>query len=371
MTEIIQTIFNSQKEFNSDAEEFYRNYWTQSGVVKPETFAKYRAIIDKFFPQGLSGKKVLEIGVGGEGGTLLQLMEHNDVHGLDVSDSAISNCHRFGINVTKANLDSDTIPFNSDYFDVVFAFEVFEHFANPQHAVEEIRRVLKADGIFISSIPGTFTYHWPRLFYAGLFEKDNYTDFLTANEFKVTCLNDWMIRNRYGNYAISQDITSWSWYFYTQKLGSADAEGYFDSGRYFWNKRNELGLRTRPIEAIDLFRKSLNIAPGNTVTQLYMAHALLYRAINGDHNEFMTEVEKIITHIKTSVGGDKVEYLSRLLLINVEANRFRLQLLNPDDYVQLKMQLSQTSGAAAIIEEIEYEEEINKHLTACSSDDGK
>lgn len=365
MANHIQTIFNSLKELNSDAEDFYRNYWTDSGVVKKETIAKNRAIIDKFFPQGLSGKKILEIGVGGEGGTLLLLKDSNDVHGLDVSDSAISNCHRFGINVTKVNLDSELVPFQADCYDVVFAFEVFEHFANPQHAIEEIRRVLKPGGIFISSIPATFTYHWPRLFYADLFEKGNFEDFLMVNEFRVTCFNDWMIHNRYGKYQISPDVTSWSWYCLSEKLGSEDAQGYFDAGLHFWEKRNELGIRTRPIEAIDLFGKSLKSAPDKTDARLYMAHALLYRAINGDRDEFIKRVEEIIAHLMTQDGGPKIEYLSRLLLINVEANRLGLQLIHQDDYNKLKTKLSQTDGTEAIIEEINREEKISAHLASC------
>jgi SAM-dependent methyltransferase len=365
MNDKIQTIFNSEKNISSNAEDFYRNYWTESDVVRKETRLKNRAIIDRFFPQGLNGKTILEIGVGGEGGILLELMHNNDVHGMDVSDSAISNCLRFGINVTKANLDSDLVPFQADCFDVVFAFEVFEHFANPQHALEEIRRVLKPGGAFICSIPATFTYHWPRLFYAGLFEMENFGDFLMANEFRITCFNDWMMQNRYGRYKVPEHIRSWSWYWCAEKMELTDAQGYFELGRYFWEKRNESGLRTRPIEAIDLFRKSLNIAPDDKNSRLFIAHALLYRAINGDPEEFFKHIDEIIAHLMTQAGENKIEFLARLLLINVEANRLGLQLLNPDDYTKLKSQLGQADGTKAFIEEITREEEISRRLASC------
>lgn len=365
MNDKIQTIFNSEKDINSNAEDFYRNYWTETGGVKKETRLKNSSIIYRFFPQGLSGKKILEIGVGGEGGVLLELMQHNEVHGMDVSDSAIHNCRSFGISVTKANLDCDSIPFQDNYFDAVFAFEVFEHFSNPQHAVEEIRRVTKPGGAFICSIPATYTYHWPRIFYAGLFEKNNFEDFLMANDLKVSCCNDWMINNRYGRYKITSDITSWSWYYYSEKLGSADARGYFDAGMHFWKKRNELGIRTRPIEAIDLFRKCLKIAPEDTDAKLYLTHALVYRAINGDHEEFFKNVDVIIAHLMAPSGGNKLEYLVRLLLIHIEANRLGLILLDPEDYHKMKSQISQMDGTKDLLEEIYREEAISQQLASC------
>lgn len=364
MDEHIRTIVNSDKEFTSNSEEFYRNYWTESAAVKKETIEKNRSILNRFFPQGLSDKKLLEIGVGGEGGTLFQLMDKNEVHGLDVSDSAINNCRRFGISVTKANLDNDAVPFPDNCFDVVFAFEVFEHFANPQHVLEEIKRVLKPGGIFLCSIPATCTYHWPRLFYAGLFERENFEDFIMANEFKVICSNDWMIQNRYGRYKISPEISSWSWYYYSEKLGSVDNQGYLEVGRHFWEKRDEFGIRIRPIEAIELFRKSLKCVPDFTDAKLLMAHSLLYRAINGDRDEFLKHVDEIITYLMGQAGDDKIKYLARLLLINIEAGRFGIQLLNPDDYIKLKTQLGQANGTTMFIDEISREEEISERLAS-------
>lgn len=325
---------------------------------------KNKAIIDRFFPQGLSGKRIIEIGVGGEGGLLLQLMRNNEVHGMDVSDSAINNCQRFGITVTKSNLDCDAMPFPADYFDIVFAFEVFEHLANPQHALEEIRRVLSPGGIFISSIPATCTHHWPRLFYAGLFELDNFKEFLMINEFRVTCIQDWIHQNCYRRYPVSPDLKSWSWYCYAEKLGPKDAQDYFELGRCFWEKRNEFGIRTRPVEAIDLFRKAHRISPDDTRMRLALTHSLIYRAISGDREEFLP----LLTEIVNSLSGpqnhnDKVESLSRLLLIDIEASRLGFNILNPGDYANLKEQLCHLPEARGVLEEISREAEINRKLS--------
>lgn len=364
MSAHVKTIFNSQCDLSSDAEGFYKNYWSESGLVKKETLLKNKAIIDKFYQEGISKKTVLEIGVGGEGGILLQLMHDNDVHGMDVSDSAINNCRRFGLPVTKANLDSDTIPFQPETFDIVFAFEVFEHFSNPQHAVEEIRRVLKPGGIFISSVPATCTYHWPRLFYASLFEPENFKEFLMANEFRVTCLDDWLIQNSYRRYKVPNSVKSWSWYFRAEKLTPSDAQGYLELGQHFWSKRNEFGLRTRPIEAVDLFRKSLKLTPDQLGTKLLTAHALLYRAINGDRDEFSTLTNEIMSDLMKPDTPNKVECLAKLLLIHVEGSRLGLPIFSPEEYVNLKSQLGPANCTQSLVDEIFREEEISRQLAA-------
>lgn len=362
MTNKIETIVSAEKDISSDAEEFYRKYWSETGIINEATIARKRAIISKFFPSGLTGRKILEIGVGGEGGLIHQLFKENEAHGLDVSDSAISNCSRFGLSVTKANLDTDVIPFEDDYFDIVFAFEVFEHFCNPQHALEEIRRALKPGGTFICSIPSTYTYHWPRLFYPDLFSLENYKEFLMINGFMPTYINDWMMKNHYGIYDVSGAVNSWSWYWYAEKLGPNDAQGYFDIGMHFWEKRNEVGLRTRPIEAIDMFRKALEISPDNEQIRLFMTHATIYRYINNDQTEFPKLLDEIYARLNNSVAENNLDYLARLLLINLEALRLGFRIIGQVDYEVLKTRLSQVSGSGEIIEEINREEKINSRL---------
>ncbi len=364
MSDQISTIVNSEKDLSSDAEGFYRKYWSETGVVKEETLARNQAIIKRFFPSGLCGKSILEVGVGGEGGLLLQLRGNNDVCGMDVSDAAIANCRRFGIDVVKANLDRDSVPFPDDHFDVIFAFEVFEHFANPQHALEEIRRVLKPEGIFISSIPATCTYHWPRLFYPALFERGNYHEFLMINGFRVTGLNDWLQMNSYRRYQVLPDVSSWSWYAYAEKPGNNDTKTYLETGMHFWEKRNEYGIRTRPIEAIDMFRKCAEISPEDEQVKLMLVHALVYRAINNDPEEFFKLVGEIISKVMTPGRDDKATYLGKLLLIDVEATRLGFNIMKPDEFRALKTQLAQMGNSGGLLDMINHEESINRNLTS-------
>jgi 2-polyprenyl-3-methyl-5-hydroxy-6-metoxy-1,4-benzoquinol methylase len=119
----------------------------------------------------------MELGVGGEGGFLHLLNDHNETIGYDASQSAVELCSKQGLNVQLSNLDMDKITVSDNSIDVVFAMEVFEHFASPQFVVEEIQRILTPQGIVIISTPNPLIYHWPRLFYPELFYFDAFRNF--------------------------------------------------------------------------------------------------------------------------------------------------------------------------------------------------
>jgi len=59
--------------------------------------------------------------------------------------------------ITDVVCDALAMPFGSEYFDCVFATELFEHLSNPFVFVAEIQRVLKPGGTVILTVP--FLYH--------------------------------------------------------------------------------------------------------------------------------------------------------------------------------------------------------------------
>ena len=92
--------------------------------------------------------KILDIGTGG-GEKLLKIAPYaNEAYGIDKSVSMIktarNNLKKSGLKNVKLILaDSNNIPFNDEYFDVVFCIHApFE--------VKEVKRVLKNNGIFIT-----------------------------------------------------------------------------------------------------------------------------------------------------------------------------------------------------------------------------
>lgn len=315
----IQTIFNNVDNVSSRAEQFYQDYWTNGTSISKETHKKNSTILNYFFPNGLSSNTVLEIGVGGEGGLIYQLKDKNFTEGIDVSDSAIRNCADLGLQIKKINMDSDKLPFDNDHFDVIFACEVFEHFANPQFAIEEIYRVLKKSGQLIISVPTPYTYHWPRLFYPSLFEKQNFNEFLIINGFSCELKDLTLFRNMNHNKKIEEINKRWSWFWDCRKTDLNDSRKLLDQALIFWDQKDNHGIRIKPIEAIELFRKAYRNSPEEYKIKLLFAQSLLYRFYLGDQEEFNTILKSINEDILKPEFQNNADYLFSLLLIDIEA----------------------------------------------------
>jgi len=76
-----------------------------------------------------------------------------DVYGVDIDEVALKKAEDRGVKVFKTDLNSDPLPFKDGFFDVVLMEEVIEHLTNPDNAIREAHRVLKAGGAFLLSTP--------------------------------------------------------------------------------------------------------------------------------------------------------------------------------------------------------------------------
>jgi len=56
-------------------------------------------------------------------------------------------------NLTYRVMDAHILKFNNESFDTVVSIEVFEHLKDQSKVLEEVRRVLKTNGIFVLSTP--------------------------------------------------------------------------------------------------------------------------------------------------------------------------------------------------------------------------
>lgn len=61
--------------------------------------------------------------------------------------------NRMSILVDVCNIDSGQLPYKKGEFDLVVFFEVIEHLLNPHHALNEIYKVLRDEGVLILSTP--------------------------------------------------------------------------------------------------------------------------------------------------------------------------------------------------------------------------
>lgn len=76
----------------------------------------------------------------------------NHKFGVDIAPYPNWNTHP-EISESVINLDKSDLPFMASSFDAVSMLMVLEHVFNPFHAVRELRRVCKPEGIVIISVP--------------------------------------------------------------------------------------------------------------------------------------------------------------------------------------------------------------------------
>lgn len=99
---------------------------------------------------GYEGKKVLEVGCGAAVDLARFARGGAVVTGVDLASSAIelarANFQQQGLSGEFHVADGESLPFEDDTFDLVYAHGVVQYTANPQKLVDECRRVLKPGG---------------------------------------------------------------------------------------------------------------------------------------------------------------------------------------------------------------------------------
>lgn len=156
----------------------YESYFARAST---QHRLRYEWIVDTFLDD-VQGERICEVGCG-DGGVVQCLREDNDVVGVDISSAGIDQLTNMGIDAHLVDISSEPLPFDDAWFDTLIIFEVFEHLANPHHAVEEIQRVVRAGGRVLISIPNPRTGHpyiYPELLRFGAFKR-----YLRANGFTL------------------------------------------------------------------------------------------------------------------------------------------------------------------------------------------
>jgi SAM-dependent methyltransferase len=96
---------------------------------------------------------VLDVGTGtGTNLRMLRNLGFNRVIGLDQSPDAIQFCAEKGLGDVQLG-DLCHLPFSDNSFDLVLATDIVEHIPNDMSAMREIRRVLKAGGHLLLTVP--------------------------------------------------------------------------------------------------------------------------------------------------------------------------------------------------------------------------
>lgn len=97
--------------------------------------------------------RLLDVGCG-VGTISVELQKKGfEVYGIDFSSVAIEKAKKKGINAVECDTDKEGLPFEDNYFDVVWAGDVVEHVFDPIFLFKEISRVLKPTGKVLLTIP--------------------------------------------------------------------------------------------------------------------------------------------------------------------------------------------------------------------------
>lgn len=99
-------------------------------------------------------KKWLDIGTGN--GFLPQVtrpkLDHVHITGTDFAENALERAQGLDVKVLN-DIDKDGLPFANESFDFVTCLEVLEHLVFPEHALNEISRVLVSRGKVALTVP--------------------------------------------------------------------------------------------------------------------------------------------------------------------------------------------------------------------------
>ncbi len=167
-------VYVNPRPIEEEIHSYYSdNYYLSKGSIKskiekfilrPYYMSLKRAHIKQFKKKG----KILDIGCGG--GDFINLLPKNnwEVYGIEPNQTGFnlsSDGNNKKMNIYDKKLLSCKFPDN--YFDVITMWHVFEHIHKPNKELQEIKRVLKDDAIFILAVPNIKSFgfkickeHW-------------------------------------------------------------------------------------------------------------------------------------------------------------------------------------------------------------------
>jgi ubiquinone/menaquinone biosynthesis C-methylase UbiE len=161
---IIQRRSAIEEQFDKDSQLYLSKHLTPEKVREKDRILDLVKSRKKF-------KRVLDIGCGPGIITedLLQVSE--EVWGIDISEDMIKVARdRFDSAKVKSKVffevgDAETLKFPDQHFDAVFCLGVLRYLSSWETALNEIHRVLKPEGVVVSTFYYQFSPHWFSMFF--------------------------------------------------------------------------------------------------------------------------------------------------------------------------------------------------------------
>jgi SAM-dependent methyltransferase len=125
----------------------------------PQQFGNLEANLHFIDATGAIGPRtrVLEIGAGT--GALLHALRDRgaDAEGVELRQDLIDEARRFFGPLPVQRVTGTALPYPDASFDVVISFDVFEHIADSDAHLVEVRRVLRSGGPYLIQTPNKWT----------------------------------------------------------------------------------------------------------------------------------------------------------------------------------------------------------------------
>jgi len=123
-------------------------------------YSRERRELLALLPESLRPAKVLDVGCG-EGATARILKEEfgaETVIGIEKDKRAAQRAASVLDRVHRIDAEAEPLPFAEQEFDLILFADVLEHLRHPWDAVKRYSRLLRKDGLILSSLPNA--QHW-------------------------------------------------------------------------------------------------------------------------------------------------------------------------------------------------------------------
>ncbi|QIK79659.1 class I SAM-dependent methyltransferase [Sphingomonas piscis] len=138
------------------------DYWNTVGPAIPgdvaEQYTSHRLVREVIGSR--RALKILDLGAGdGRAVDLFASINQNlTYYGVDIEVSP-EVASRSRADVQFETFNGTDLPYDAEFFDIIFSHQVFEHVANPLKLLMDVRRVLKPSGSFVGSVSQLEPYH--------------------------------------------------------------------------------------------------------------------------------------------------------------------------------------------------------------------
>jgi SAM-dependent methyltransferase len=134
------------------ANDWYPHYWAHQA-------ARLQDDLDILTECLEPGDRLLDVGVNPPFMLATMCALGYDAQGVDLHPEGFSRAiERLGMRVRAVDIERDSLPFETESFDVVYIAEVFEHLRiNPIFTMRELHRVLKPGGKILLRTPNLYS----------------------------------------------------------------------------------------------------------------------------------------------------------------------------------------------------------------------